>query len=89
LKALKGEALDDELILINDGAQILQRITKKTQAISADKITKLQSLGYNTISYVNTMPNEDLLRIQSNFGIMETHGRFNKRGKEILDIISS
>lgn len=89
VKALQGEEIKDELIPINDGAQILQRITRKTQTVPAEKIAKIESLGYTTLSYANTMHNEDLVRIQSPFGIMETHGRFNKRGKEILDIISS
>ena len=88
VKALKGEDLKDELILINDGAQILQRITRVIQTISPEKVAKLEALGLSTIPYVNTMHNEDLLRIQSEMGIMETHGRFNKRGKEILDIVS-
>ncbi len=88
LKALQGEDTEEELILINDGAQILQRITNKLWSISAEKIAKLESTGYTTISYVNTMHNEDLLRIQSPFGIMETHDRFNKRGKEILDMLT-
>jgi len=89
VRALQGEDLKDELIPINDGAQILQRITRAIQTISTEKVNKLESAGYSTIPYVNTMHNEDLLRIQSEMGIMETHGRFNKRGKEILDIISS
>jgi len=88
IKALQGEDLKDELIPINDGAQILQRITRAIQTISPEKVAKIESAGYSTVPYVNTMHNEDLLRIQSELGIMETHGRFNKRGKEILDIIS-
>ncbi len=88
VKALQGEPLDEELITINDGAQILQRITRKTQTISPEIIKKIEALGYATIPYVNTMMNEDLLRIQSDRGIMETHGRFNTRGKELLDVIT-
>ncbi len=87
LKALQGEEINEELIPINDGAQILQRITRKTQTVPAEKIAKIEALGYTTLSYANTMLNEDLLRIQSPCSIMETHGRFNKRGKEILDNI--
>ena len=88
VRALQGEDLTEDLISINDGAQILQRITRAVQTIPPEKVSKLESAGYSTIPYVNTMHNEDLLRIQSEMGIMETHGRFNKRGKEILDIIS-
>jgi len=89
IKALQGNDIDEDLILINDGAQILQRITHTTQNISPEKISALNARGYTTIPYVNTMHNEDLLRIQSSLGIMETHGKFNKRGKEILDTLTN
>ena len=76
------------IIPINDGSQIIQRITRLTQSISAKQIDTFKNAGYNTILYSNTEENEDLLRIQSEMGIMETHGRFNKRGKEVLEILS-
>ncbi len=88
IKALQGEQIDEDLILVNDGAQILQRVTRDIQAISPEKIQELQSAGHITIPYVNTMHNEDLLRIQSLQNLMETHTRFNKRGKRILEIIT-
>lgn len=88
IKALQGEDINDELIIINDGAQILQRVTYKTQSVPPEKIKQLESLGYITIPYVNTIHNEDLLRIQGDMGIMETHDKFNKRGKEILDVLN-
>jgi hypothetical protein len=88
LKALQGEDITEDIILINDGAQILQRITTQTSSIKPEIIEKLDSLGYTTISYDNKMPNEDLLRIQSMIGIMETHNRFNKRGKEMLEVLT-
>lgn len=77
------------IIPINDGSQIIQRITRITQSISDKQVQALHALGYTTILYPNTKENEDLLRIQSSLGIMETHGRFNKRGKEIVDILSA
>jgi hypothetical protein len=95
LKALLGEEIDgtrknqikDVIIPINDGAQIVQRVTKSVQSLPDDIAGSLQLAGYNTISYANTDHNADLLRIQSQMGIMETHGRFNKRGKEIVEIL--
>jgi predicted ATP-grasp superfamily ATP-dependent carboligase len=75
------------IIPINDGSQIIQRVTRLTQSISAKQIESFKSAGYNTILYSNTEENEDLLRIQSEMGIMETHGRFNKRGKEVIEIL--
>jgi hypothetical protein len=51
-------------------------------------IQKLLEAGYKTITYKNTKPNDDLLRIQSGQGIMLSHNKFNKRGKEIVEIIT-
>ncbi|HTK33018.1 MAG TPA: ATP-grasp domain-containing protein [Candidatus Paceibacterota bacterium] len=77
------------IIPINDGSQIIQRITRITQSISDKQIQALGALGHQTILYPNVDENADLLRIQSLLGIMETHGRFNKRGKEIVDVMSA
>lgn len=88
LKALLGEKIDQPLIPINDGAQIVQRVTKNVKSVPADKITELESLGYNIAIYPNTDMNEDLVRIQGARGIIETHGVFNERGKEVVEKIS-
>jgi hypothetical protein len=88
IKALQGESISEDLIPINDGAQILQRVTQKVSLVSSEKITSLQALGLTIVSYVNTMHNEDLVRIQSDRGLVETHGRFNERGKKILEVLS-
>ena len=50
---------------------------------------KLIDAGYRVINYRNDKPNKDLLRIQSEMGIMEAHNKFNKRGKNILDLLIS
>ena len=75
------------IIPINDGSQIIQRVTRLTQSISAKQIEAFKNAGYNAILYTNTEENGDLLRIQSEMGIMETHGRFNKRGKDVLEML--
>jgi hypothetical protein len=77
-----------ETIRINDGAQIIQRITRLIQSISPLQIQQLETAGYSTITYENKNENEDALRIQSTMGIMETHGKLNKRGQEILNILN-
>ncbi len=84
-KALMHEEIDKTVIEINDGAQILQRYKKNINRINIEKII---NSGYKVIEYANIKSNSDYLRIQSEKGIMETHNKFNKRGKEILDIIS-
>jgi predicted ATP-grasp superfamily ATP-dependent carboligase len=91
LECLKGDTVKEPLILVNDGAQVIQRVSKDTDidAISEDMLGSLQLAGYKTIAYTNTEYNSDLLRIQSNMGIMEAHDKLNKRGKAIVEIISN
>ncbi len=72
------------LIPINDGAQILQRVTKLTRKVDTSKLT---NAGYKVIQYDEIKDNSDLVRIQSDKGIMEVHNKFNKRGKEIITLI--
>ncbi len=81
IKALNRELKGNSIIVINDGAQILQRLTKENLKINTNKIIEA---GYKVIEYQNTKINSDYLRIQSDKGIMETHNKFNSRGKEIL-----
>jgi predicted ATP-grasp superfamily ATP-dependent carboligase len=94
LSALQHIPVTSPLVPINDGAQIVQRLTK-TVMLKNEKdfedlfhIQKLLEAGYKTITYKNIKPNDDLLRIQSGQGIMLAHNKFNKRGKEIVDIIT-
>lgn len=89
IKALRGEHIDEELIPVNDGAQIIQRVTTDITVAPEKIIAALEAAGYNVIPYPNSDPNEDLLRIQSAQGIMERHGVFNERGKEIVGILKA
>ena len=82
--ALQDLPINSSLTQINDGAQIVQRVTKLSH--NSNPI-KLIEAGYNIIIYNNTKLNSDLIRIQSSRGIMETHMKLNKRGKEILELI--
>jgi len=84
LASLTNEPITSSLIPINDGAQIIQRVTKNAEKIDPKK---LENAGYQVIKYNNTKLNADFLRIQSEKGIMETHNKFNKRGKEILELL--
>lgn len=84
INALTGKTPKTSLIQINDGAQILQRLTSRTKTIDSKNLIKA---GYKVIEYKNTKTNSDLARIQSSQGIMEAHTKFNKRGKEILELL--
>jgi hypothetical protein len=88
LRALTGEPIDQPLIPINDGAQIVQRVTLFTKHASVPVRAALIAQGYTVVSYENTELNADLMRIQSDKGIMERHAKFNKRGKEIEETLS-
>ena len=84
LAALLHSPVKTALVPINDGAQILQRVTSKVKKVDSKKI---KDAGYNVINYLNEKNNDDLARIQSRLGIMEAHNKFNKRGKEILELV--
>ena len=94
LQALMGIPVASALIPINDGAQIVQRLTKafllknEKNLEDAFNIQGLLKAGYKVISYKNVKTNSDLFRIQSEQGIMETHLKFNKRGKDIIGLVS-
>lgn len=81
------------LIEINDGAQIIQRLTESATILmespekSALATAALRAEGLNIIEYENTKANSDLLRIQCSQGIMEAHLKYNARGKKIVDIL--
>jgi hypothetical protein len=101
LAALTGLPLQEKQIEINDGAQIIQRVTKTLVAQMLEmsrkalyemsswqeKIANFNKAGYTTIPYSNTKPNSDFLRIQSDKGLMEKHGKFNERGEKIIEIL--
>ena len=70
-----------KLISINDGAQIIQRVTKKNNKLKFSKIKNVAIV--NAITYKNTNIGSDLIRIQCNQSIMQTPNSFNKLGKEI------
>lgn len=84
LNALTDTSDESPLVIVNDGAQIIQRIAVLGQMANP---TKLIDAGYTVISYPNTKINSDLLRIQSTQGIMETHTKFNARGKHIIELL--
>jgi hypothetical protein len=89
LAAMFGKKTEN-IIEINDGAQIIERVT--SAKINPEKIQEaaqtLREKNYMIIEYPNTKIGTDLMRIQSLRGIMESHGKFNARGKEILEIVS-
>jgi hypothetical protein len=88
IAALLGQPVTKKLILVNDGAQVIQRITHTPPTINDEMKGSLELLGYHVLTYPNTEYNEDLIRIQSPRGIMQGHTVWNERGKEIIEIIT-
>ena len=87
------------LLPITDGAQIVQRVANPSPREGREGlannhqhpptplrggIKKLQNSGLNVIEYPNKNPGEDLLRIQSNQGIMKNEKEFNEIGKKVI-----
>ncbi|KKQ28204.1 MAG: hypothetical protein US42_C0001G0055 [Candidatus Magasanikbacteria bacterium GW2011_GWC2_37_14] len=68
-----------KLIKINNGAQIIQRVTQHTPVINIPKITKKQFFNY--FVYNNSKDNADLLRLQTTVGIMKEHNILNDYGR--------
>ncbi len=89
IRALLELPINENIIEIKDGAQIVQRVTKNIQGLFDDIDLSLEKSGYHAIYYQNTIPNSDLLRVQSIDGIMEDHNLFNTKGKEITETIRS
>jgi len=77
---------NEEIIKINNGAQIIQRVTEKIKKMPQDKIKKMNK-KFRIVKYNNKKDSADLVRIQSTSGIMQTHENFNELGKEIVKII--
>jgi predicted ATP-grasp superfamily ATP-dependent carboligase len=78
---------EEQLISISNGAQLVKRIITTGEKITKKKITELTKLGLHTISYTNTDPGSDLLRIQSANSFTEGHTTLNKLGKKIQKIL--
>ncbi len=73
-----------QLTKISDGAQIIQRVTGKISRVNF----KLQEKNIlQIIPYLNHEPGSDLLRIQTNIGIIKKPGTLNKLGKTIASAI--
>ncbi|MBU0545737.1 NUDIX domain-containing protein [Patescibacteria group bacterium] len=75
----------ESLTKISTGAQIIQRVTTNTTVVSEPRIMKPDNLRY--VYYNNTALNSDLLRIQTNVGVMAEHNKFNSEGGKIIDFI--
>ena len=89
IRALLDLPIDQNIIAIESGAQIVQRITKNIQSIFDDSINSLNKKGFEIVIYENTAPNSDLVRIQTEDTLVDDHNILNKNGQEIVETIKS
>lgn len=75
-----------QLIPIDNGSQIIQRVTKEITFLPEPIIHRL--IDFRWIKYNNTKSNSDLLRIQVPYSIMEKHNELNKDGNEFINFIT-
>lgn len=81
---------DKTLVPIHDGAQIVRRIKKNESGTTrtGEQVNQLKSHGFAVMSYENTQPGEDLLRIQSETTLLSAHNTLNERGELIRRAVS-
>jgi hypothetical protein len=85
---------EEELAPITNGAQIVQRITSLeiannlNKSTIKNKIKELKKLHVNIITYSNTEPGSDLLRLQTEDTLLLSHNQLNKLGAKIQKILS-
>ena len=69
---------------VRTGSQIVKRVTNKTYSIN---VPALRAKNLFVMEYQNETHNKELYRIQSDAGIMESHGRLNDLGNFISSCI--
>lgn len=77
------------ILPLTEGAQIIQRVRENLPPPLSDATNVLRSAGLTVIPYTNTKPGDDLLRIQSRYGLIKDHGVFNERGNFIAHELSN
>jgi 8-oxo-dGTP diphosphatase len=83
LSALLGlEPGKQHLIKINNGAQIVQRVTEKIDKMRTPKIDSPDIT--NIILYTNDKPGSDLCRIQTGRNLASGHNILSKQGRAVL-----
>ncbi|MBI2437145.1 MAG: hypothetical protein HYV41_05435 [Candidatus Magasanikbacteria bacterium] len=83
LLSLLDMEVENDLIQIDDSAQIILR-NSKNQNFDVEKIkSELKKEDFEIIRYDNTKVGSDLLRIQSKSSLMHSHNKFNDLGKSV------
>lgn len=72
---------------ITSGAQVVQRVTEDITKLARPTCYKEPTFQY--ISYTNTKPGSDLLRVQSKAQVLSGHGEWNAHGNELIDFVKT
>ncbi len=86
LIGLLGLKKFDNNIAIKNGAQIVQRVTGKI--LSVPEPLTLEAMPWRHIRYSNNKLGSDLIRLQTDRGIMANHNELNEHGNELAIFIS-
>ncbi len=75
------------IIKIKNGAQLVQRVTESMPSLSEPYIYK--PVNFKVIHYNNSRPDSDLIRVQTRYGVMQSHNNLNEHGNEISIFVRS
>ncbi len=92
LLSLLDEKIEEQILTkINDGAQLILRNQTETQFTETNLTVftaRLQSGGFTVTRYTNTEPGSDLVRIQSQRGLMKSPTQLNEHGESIVTALN-
>lgn len=92
LTSLLNKNVEQDIININTGSQIVIRNTEKLLSLDQTKfdnlVNKIKALDYNvTVYHENDKIDADKIRVQSKDSFVDNHSQLNQAGKELAKII--
>lgn len=88
LMSLLEIPIENELIIIEEGAQLIQRLTDIWRDEQPDfSLPELEKKGVKVFHTPNITDNAELVRVQSKSGLMKNGRELNELGKRIINVI--
>lgn len=88
LLSLLNKNIEQNIININKGAQIIYRNQKNKNLNTEKALDKLEQEQLDIIEYENKKPNSEKLRIMTKDSLIEQPDKLNTQGKKIANILS-
>jgi len=92
LALLGGKYNREKLVVIKNGAQIVQKVVPIEKSIDEKlldyNVRKFKKDGWDIFLYNNTELEKDWIRMQSSIGIMEAHNKINHQGTKATLFVS-